>query len=278
MLVFFIFALVFAALALVAFRRLGQWNRSYVRLGERYCGTEGQGGVAYGMFFSKPSLRFDYGRTLCWVRSRRSFRFDIGRQTELAMHWPDRKFRLEIGTTPIRSRYWRANSMKPVVSDDPRFQSVYDVASNNPRAAKRLLTGSVQWQIEQLTRLPRNADSMLHDIQITIARGSMVISKPGYIKQFEALEDFVRLGLELFDHLMLADVEGIEFLHQNEATVVLNVKCPICSEEIAAEMVVCDRCKTPHCKDCWEYNGQCATFACRETRFTHAGTAAIDHQ
>ena len=43
-------------------------------------------------------------------------------------------------------------------------------------------------------------------------------------------------------------------------------RCPICSNEVMQDMVVCKRCKTPHCAECWEYNGKCATFACMEER------------
>ena len=69
---------------------------------------------------------------------------------------------------------------------------------------------------------------------------------------------------------MLGKVSGIEFVREDEAAVVNDVKCPICSEEITHDMVVCTRCKTPHCHDCWQYNGQCATFACSETRYVRA--------
>jgi len=57
------------------------------------------------------------------------------------------------------------------------------------------------------------------------------------------------------------------FVNENQASIVVDVKCPICSEEIMHDMVVCNGCKTPHCRDCWQYNGQCATFACGEKRF-----------
>lgn len=265
-------------LILVAFRRLGEWNRTYVRLGDRYCGQSGRGGVTYGILFSKPGLSFDYGRTYCYLRNRKSFRFATRRQTELVMDWPDRKFRLEISTSPIRSRQWGAAAMKPVVFDDPQFQADFHIAASHPPAAKRLLTGSVQWQIEQLRELSRTVggtvDPVFNELQISISRGNLVISKPGYIKRYEALDDFVRLGLEFFDQLMLGDSEGIEFLNDDQAMVVESVSCPICSEEIAGEMVICTRCKTPHCKDCWQYNGQCATFACNETRWIPTQAAA----
>ena len=80
------------------------------------------------------------------------------------------------------------------------------------------------------------------------------------------LLDFTQCALELFDQMMLHKAEGVEFLHQNQAAVIEDFRCPICSDDVMHEMVVCRRCKTPHCAECWEYNGKCATFACMEER------------
>jgi len=77
----------------------------------------------------------------------------------------------------------------------------------------------------------------------------------------------VQGGLELFDQLMLHKADGLEFTESNQAAVMEDFRCPICSDDVMHEMVVCKRCKTPHCAECWEYNGKCATFACMEKRY-----------
>jgi hypothetical protein len=269
-LLFFIFAVITVfvlSFLFAAFRRLNRWNRTYDRLSKRYGGSQGKGGVVYGFGLTKPSLTFDYGRTFCALRNRKSFRFAAGKQTEFSMVWPNRKLKLEISTSPARkTRGWGGGAMKQVFIEEPEFQSNYYVSSNKPFITQKMLTTGVQWQIEQLRRHMGN-----EEIQITLNRGSLVVSKPGYIKEHTALEDFVRFSLELFDQLMLFDAEGIEFVNEDQASVVDDVKCPICSEEIMNNMVVCARCKTPHCQDCWHYNGQCATFACSETRCIYSG-------
>jgi hypothetical protein len=261
---------VFSFLA-AAFRRANHWNRTYERLSKRYAASKGQGGVIYGYLFTRPSLRFDYGRTLCWLRNRKSTRFSTGRKTEISMIWPDRKLRLEVSTSPVNSRTWGPGTMKQVEFLEPAFQADYYVASSSPLVAQRLLNTSVRWQLEQLKRLTREPE-----LSVSLSRGMLVVGKPGYIKDYQQLEDFVRFSLELFDLLMLVDAEGIEFLHADQAAVVADVKCPICSEEILLDMVVCARCKTPHCQDCWEYNGQCATFACSETRSIRVGNVSVN--
>lgn len=262
LILFAILAVFAIGVVVVTLSRLNHWNRTYDRLGKRYAGKKGnKGGAISGFLVTKPSLKFNYGRTFCSLRNRKAFGFSTGRATEISMIWPNRKLKLEISTAPQKNRSWGPGAMKEVVVDDSAFQSDYYVSASEPRQAERLLTANVRWQVEQLRRLMGNAE-----LNISIKAGHLVVGKPGYIKDYVLLEDFVRLSLELFDRLMLVDAEGIEFVNTDQASVVDDVKCPICSEEIMHNMVVCGRCKTPHCRDCWQYNGQCATFACCETR------------
>lgn len=43
--------------------------------------------------------------------------------------------------------------------------------------------------------------------------------------------------------------------------------CRVCGEKILLDRIECRRCETPHHKDCWDYNGRCATYACGETKY-----------
>jgi len=38
--------------------------------------------------------------------------------------------------------------------------------------------------------------------------------------------------------------------------------CRVCGTTVGDVPVVCPECLTPHHRDCWEYNGGCATYAC----------------
>ncbi len=262
--------LIFSGLFFSILRSLGKWNRTYQKLGKRYAGKQAKGGVFYGYLLTNPGLAFNYGRTFCHVKNRKTLKFKERRQTELIMTWPDRRLKLEISTSSARSRNWGTGGWKSVELNDPKFQSNFFVSTNQPRVAKKLLSSGVLWQLEQLRRHTGNLQ-----LVVTINRGKLTICKPGYLKDFQLLDDYIRHSLELFDQMMLGSVEGIEFVRENEAAVVTDVKCPICSEEIIHDMVVCTRCKTPHCLDCWQYNGQCATFACGETRFHRAGSMKV---
>ncbi len=43
--------------------------------------------------------------------------------------------------------------------------------------------------------------------------------------------------------------------------------CPFCQFPLKAdsEVVKCPACKVPHHRECWQENGSCTTFGCRET-------------
>lgn len=255
-----------AGFMLSVIRGLGQWNSNYRKLNKRYGGKQPTGGVMFGFFFSTPSLMFDYGRTFCVLKSRRRLFSTLSQCTQLKMTWPDVRFRLDLTTPPLANRSW---GLKPVPLKDAAGKA-FSLFSNQPEVAAKMLSDTVVWQLEQLKSLPNGPD-----LKVTIQRGEMLITKSGYLKEYTVLDDFLRLGLELFDQLMLVHSVGIDFVTTEEAIVCEDVKCPICSEQISQEMVVCPRCKTPHCLDCWEYNGQCATYACYETRFQRVPKSAF---
>lgn len=41
-------------------------------------------------------------------------------------------------------------------------------------------------------------------------------------------------------------------------------ECPVCGEPPSGDVVQCPRCGTPHHRDCWEYTGGCALYACED--------------
>lgn len=43
----------------------------------------------------------------------------------------------------------------------------------------------------------------------------------------------------------------------------LGAQCGVCAQGIEEGPVLCGKCEAPHHPECWEYNGGCATYACR---------------
>lgn len=257
---FFLFVaitIVIMGFIISAIRGLGHWNRSYNQLAKRYGGKQNSSGVQFGFFFSTPTLSFNYGRMPCVLKSRRGLVSGKGRVTELRLKWPDPAMRAQFVTPPCPTKGW---GVKPVELPEP-LKERFAASSSHPDFISAMLTDAVVWRLEQLQSL-----GPTRDLRVSIIRGDVVICKSGYLKDYPTLDDFVRLSLELLDQMLLVYSDGIDFV-ENHAVVCVDVKCPICSETIVQEMVVCPRCKTPHCLDCWEYNGQCATYACQETRY-----------
>ena len=237
-------------------------NRAFVRVGQQYNGKAPNGGVKYSWFFSRPSLTFPYRDTFCQLRVRRSSAFGTNTVTEFRIHSKGDLPNFEITTDQLR--HFKAANIG--VSVDKNVQKNFKIATESPTPLGKLMTNPVCWQLEQLRR-----HQSTDQVAITCRRGELHIKKPGVMVEFQVLDDFVRFALQLYDQMLLAKAQGIEFVNDDTAAVIDDVICPICSEEITQDMVVCIRCKTPHCRDCWEYNGQCATFACGETRFLRVG-------
>jgi len=241
--------------------RLGSWGRAYHKLAGRYSAR---------VLFSRgrPRMTFKYGAADSVLKNKGS-RLRNSQKTQLFVQWPDRKlkwFGSSLGNPTGILTAWNLNR----ITIDSASNEGFVVFSNQPVVARRLITPTNEWQIRQLDRHVGQTG-----IEIFIHFGQMRISKPGHIKDAQQLDDFVRFGLELFDQFKLAISQDIEFVAEGDPVVVSEVTCPICSEQIQEEMVVCVRCRTPHCADCWEYNGQCATFACCETRFFRAGGGEV---
>ena len=258
--VFFIFVCL-AALAVFSvinslFVRISSWTKSYKRLADRY-GTR----VAYSGF--RPKLSFVYGKSICFLKN-------IGRSNNkkslLQIEWPDRKFKLHLSKTSQVG--WFFARMSKIDLDLPN--APFTLYSNDAVAAKEMVNATTVWQIKQIMDLYSSG------AEISVESGRMRITKPGFIKNEIQLDDFVRYGLELFDQFRLAVNRELKFLSDDEAVVIAEVTCPICSGKIVENMVTCVRCRTPHCGDCWEYNGQCATFACSEKRCFSVGDGVVE--
>jgi hypothetical protein len=55
-------------------------------------------------------------------------------------------------------------------------------------------------------------------------------------------------------------------------------RCQVCGTDLAERVVACASCRTPHHRECWEYAGQCSTFACAEDRYVSNGVTVIRRQ
>jgi hypothetical protein len=67
-------------------------------------------------------------------------------------------------------------------------------------------------------------------------------------------------------HSSVATGRDIQLIESSSASDEEKI-CQICGDIISTHYVICVKCETLYHKDCWTYNGRCATFGCLSTHF-----------
>jgi hypothetical protein len=242
--------------------------RAYEQLTRRFGGVFQRGG-----FLRRCSTRFRYGQT--WVIVTPGSGGGAGqRSTQAILQWLDGRTDFRLETRGDAGAGDSAEAAAAQATRDRQFQATYQVTGPNADDSRRLLSDGVRWQVNQLAQLPQ-----LSALRISIRHGRLFIEKALPIRRFEDLEQFTQLCLEFYDQAMLTRSEGIEFLGApDEALPLDDPVCQVCGEPIVSNMVYCRRCFTPHHLECWQYNGLCSTYGCRETRYSIPTVARRYHQ
>lgn len=215
-----------------------------------------------------PHVRFPYFGGSCTLGIQTNWFSGYGRSTFVQLPWPDRKLALEVSSAALADNLRRGGATL-FKTGDAGFDHDFACSCNHPSFATRCLDENFRWRFRELVK-----HAGLDSVCLRIERGSLYVFRSQVLNMEQELDDFLRLSLQVIDQLKAAEIGGIQFVNQNRATVVDEVVCPVCSELVAGEMVICVRCKTPHCRECWEYNTCCATFACGEKRFISADSSA----
>jgi hypothetical protein len=256
----FLVGLIVVAVVVLArlFTTRRAWTAAFERVASRFAGW-----YIPARLIRLPAAAFIYRDMSCRVRCARNWFWSPRRRTEFRIAWPGRRDLLEIRRQDLPPQVGRGG-LEPVATGHPLTGNLAAFGTD-PAVARRLITASVAWQAAELASLPPAADCW-----ITLHRGWLTITRDGWLTDAGKLDEFVRHSLGLFDQLMLTISEGIEF-QEGTIAAVEQIRCPVCSGDILGQMVICVRCKTPHCDDCWQYNGKCGMYACDETRFTMVG-------
>ncbi|MDP6444546.1 MAG: RING finger protein [Pirellulaceae bacterium] len=177
------------------------------------------------------------------------------RKRWLAIHFAESfpvDFSMEIGSRSL----WRRG---PRVGER-RFRRDYFVKGEPSSQVRDAITPGVQARIAVFrTETERNR------LRVLISGGNMtvltrhtpvnaaVLGKiiDTAIPVFEELAGVLAVGIDLADSIVSSDPGH----------------CRICGETLNDNIVYCRRCRTPHHKDCWKFNGSCSMFACGERRF-----------
>lgn len=216
-------------------------------------------------WLAPPEVRIPYNQTVIELTIGPTE--DGPRSTRIAIPWPEFETVTEIYaySERWRSAYiegWRPHARRPgeLHIGDPSWDQSYRVMSEDAGAARALLTGGVRAAIVMLSRI-RNTGYL----NVRFGESRLLVTKTIVLSHPAELIAFVRHAMELFDQANLSHSSGIEFVDHMELQALDDARCPVCGEEIASDIVFCVRCRTPHHRDCWTYNGKCATYACGET-------------
>lgn len=260
--VFFFLILVLGVICFVSTVFFGKatWSSAFEQIALRY------GGMFHSAnMFRPPAATFNYKQTPCRVRCYRRRFGNRGRFTEFRIAWPMRDLRMEISQP---EQGFGKRGMQPVAvspAGDASFSERYEVSGNIAARVMKLVSPAVCWQIDQLSKVKPDAS-----LVVSIERGWLIVTRSSYLRSKEAVDDFVRYSLELYDQMALTMTEGIEF-HDDVIAAMDKMQCPVCSCDIEGRLVICVRCKTPHCHDCWLYNGKCGMYGCNESRYSMLG-------
>jgi len=228
--------------------RTNRWNRLYDHLTNRFGKRVSKPSLIKMLAGKSPALAFKYGSTPCDVSVRYRGLLKIEKRTlRLTVAWPRESRSKKSGRTGKKSETLlistdpqeriRFVSLKDVAVGSPDFRDRFHVKTSNSSDDTRMLNSNVQHFVFKIAA-PGRSD----DMTVKLHKGKLVFS------------------------MRLSESWGVKFLDGADATVIEDVVCPICTGTIADDLVSCMRCQTPHCRDCWEYNGQCATFACKSSR------------
>jgi hypothetical protein len=243
-------------------------RRSYQQVAKQFSGRFIPGG-----FFGQPTVRFRYGETFAALTETAPQGPLPGRCTQLLINWSDTRFRAEIACHRNVKQLTAFSSLHVIESGDPEFDRRLVIHGTDHEQVVRFLSDGVRWQIIRLLELQGD-----EDLYIYIGQGHICIQMLGPIRSFAALKIFIERSLELYDQAMITQAVGIEFVENGEVAALEHVICKVCGEEIVGhEMVYCQRCKTPHHGDCWQYTGACSVYGCLEKGYRRPKAAVANN-
>jgi hypothetical protein len=147
---------------------------------------------------------------------------------------------------------------------DQEFDRGFVIQANDPEMARAFLTSGVRWAIGNLERLGPpggmlisiNPERML--VQVDRNLGQSAEGLAVAVREALLIHDGLRQGVtaRLSEGIAIVAVGPAESADSGPPI------CKVCGEAIVAPGVVCETCKTPHHRDCWEFVGACSIYGC----------------
>ncbi|HMP79191.1 MAG TPA: hypothetical protein PKD54_07045 [Pirellulaceae bacterium] len=229
-------------------------NHVYRELAKRYAGW-------LDRHWLLPMLRVPYRGVETRVYSTWRGHGRIQRTTLARVAWPNRRQRL-LACHPA------------LFSDLParRFGRMVELRHSRSPNDLMFITNDADWAGQWLEQdlLDRLQALLVDEVDratwLTIERGWLTLHRAGSMRDRPSLEALLRDAWRAFDVLTLFKQQGVTFVNEQRSVAAHEIVCPVCSQTASEPRVMCASCKTPHCRDCWDYNGGCAVFACGDKK------------
>lgn len=228
-----------------------------------------RGYVVPGGFLSHDEVVMQIGDA--FARLSYSRRGKHGRNTHLAIQFPDQQLRLELYAQSLVQQLRKLLGMHDIEIGAHHFDEAFIINGNNQESIREYLTASAQAAIVDLANFSTVLSADLH---LTINGGVLRVTKHVGLKGVGELNEFITRFERMYHALAYAKNSGIEFVAQAPLPQVQETQCQVCGEPLAGKIVFCASCKTPHHHDCWQYLEQCAVYGCGQHRYTEPRRSA----
>ncbi|HEX5106340.1 MAG TPA: RING finger protein [Pirellulaceae bacterium] len=246
--------------------RASGWSQAFEHAARRFHGKLMSGG-----WLSQPSAWLQHGQSSARLTVVKLPRSGGERYLQMTIQQPDFRSRCEIFYYQTRPELIQSmRGLAAVEFDWDEFRTRWHVLAADGDEVRHCLSDGVRLAIDQLWRLPVPGEAA-----ISLSPGWLVVRKMWGPPRGAELEEFVERVCALHDQLCLAAAAGIEFIASDQAQLLEAARCGVCGDSLAAEIVVCKRCNTPHHRDCWDYGGTCATYGCGSRECFYPGLAPL---
>jgi hypothetical protein len=154
----------------------------------------------------------------------------------------------------------KAFGARDIELGDPGFDGGFLVQGSPEPWVREVLDEPTRRQILRLAQLGASFWNGAH-VSIEAGPGGVTIfCQRDLADDGSQLNAFLDGAVAVFRNLRTPVTEGISILPAEEHAV--RGDCPVCASPLDAAPRHCPMCRTPHHRDCWEYFGGCAIYAC----------------
>jgi hypothetical protein len=173
-------------------------------------------------------------------------------------------FRLELAPIARPAPMQPPKGTRPVRLGDAEFDRRYAIQANDPEMACAFLMPAVRSSIGRLERLAPPGGMLVsinpERLLVQVDRNLGLSAEALAVAVHEALvvHDGLRQGVSARLGAGIAIVAAGPASPDDAGPPI----CKVCGEAIVTPGVVCNTCKTPHHRDCWEFVGACSIYGC----------------